>query len=126
MTKKEYADLLRTNEWREKRDKILKRDRFACKQCGTKKNLHIHHLWYPLGKNPWEIDDKYLQTLCEKCHEGEHNLNTLGSFFKHPVKKEVKRKTKKPKKNKQKINKRDKKIQERYNVLKKMGIIPTC
>lgn len=34
--------------------------------------LEVHHKRYPRSKNPWDVDDADLITLCSKCHKLEH------------------------------------------------------
>jgi hypothetical protein len=66
-----YSEKLKDPRWQKKRLKILERDEFACNDCGdTESTLMVHHLKY--AGDPWEIEDKYLITLCEDCHESEH------------------------------------------------------
>lgn len=72
MTKKSYTELLRDPRWQKKRLKILERDNWTCRKCESKeKTLHVHHLYYEYGKNPWEYPDLSLSTLCLECHEEE-------------------------------------------------------
>jgi hypothetical protein len=67
-----YSEKLRDPRWQKKRLEILSRDEFACQICfDTKNTLHVHHRRYIKGKEPWEIDNNFLVTLCESCHEGE-------------------------------------------------------
>ena len=69
-----YAEKLKDPRWQKKRLKILERDEFTCTQCGDKKRtLHVHHLFYLKDQNPWEYDDKSLLTICDRCHDDEHN-----------------------------------------------------
>lgn len=69
-----YSEKLKDPRWQKKRLQILARDKFTCINCGDDKNtLHVHHAMY-LGKNPWETPDECLDTLCEHCHEFEHEL----------------------------------------------------
>lgn len=94
-----YFDLLRCEEWKNKRQIILKRDSFRCTKCNktyTIKvysgqntlhlfmdktpnpnneyiNLQIHHSLYIYNKLPWEYDDEILITLCNLCHQNLHN-----------------------------------------------------
>lgn len=64
-----YAEKLRDPRWQRKRLEILNRDEFTCQLCGdTETTLHIHHKKYFKGKDPWNIDNKHLVTLCEHCH----------------------------------------------------------
>ena len=62
-----YADKIRDPRWQKKRLEIMQRDGFVCTCCGdTGSTLNVNHLRY--GPEPWEIEDKYLETLCEQCH----------------------------------------------------------
>lgn len=82
MNKSEYAKLLQTDEWNEVRLRILKRDELRCRGCGaTNCKLSVHHKVYIQGKNPWEVPDNVLITLCDKCHEKAHEGRLIGSFF---------------------------------------------
>ncbi len=72
--KKSYSDKLRDPRWQKKRLRILERDCFACIDCGTEdKQLHVHHCFYERGE-PWEIDDRFLLTLCADCHDDRQSL----------------------------------------------------
>lgn len=69
-----YAEKLKDTKWQKKRLLILERDSFTCQSCFTdSETLHVHHLKYHKGKEPWEIEDCYLTTLCEDCHSIEHD-----------------------------------------------------
>ena len=70
-----YAQQLRSPKWQKKRLEILQRDNFRCVWCGSsEKELHVHHLKYN-GK-PWDVENVYLQTLCNECHSNEsRNFN---------------------------------------------------
>lgn len=62
-----YSKKLRDPRWQKKRLEILQRDEFTCTLCGdTTTTLNVHHLEY--SGDPWEADNKHLQTLCEHCH----------------------------------------------------------
>ena len=63
----EYAEKLRDPRWQKKRLKILERDNWTCRNCGaTEKTLIVNHLKY--DGEPWEVDDEFLETLCEDCN----------------------------------------------------------
>lgn len=63
-----YYEKLKDPRWQKKRLEILERDFFTCQNCCSPvKELHVHHFKY--GKNPWDIDNKYLITFCKDCHE---------------------------------------------------------
>lgn len=64
---KEYYKQLLDPRWQIKRLKIIERDGAKCLICKSEKDtLEIHHEVY--GKTPWDVDDKYLKTLCFRCH----------------------------------------------------------
>lgn len=72
MIYKNYGEKLKDPRWQKKRLEVFQRDEFMCQNVGclaTDKTLHVHHLIYFKGKEPWDIDIKYLLTLCEDCHE---------------------------------------------------------
>lgn len=69
-----YGQKLKDPRWQKRRLKILERDEWKCQICGdATSTLHVHHRWYEPGKEPWDVPDNALVTLCETCHvdEGE-------------------------------------------------------
>lgn len=72
--KKSYSEKLKDPRWQKKRLEILSRDHWRCRHCGDGTvTLHVHHLKYFNGRNPWDYDDNYLITLCEECHKTDHD-----------------------------------------------------
>lgn len=70
MENKTYSEKLRDPRWQRKRLEVMQRDNFTCQYCKNDElTLNVHHMKY--GKEPWDIDSKYLITLCESCHEIE-------------------------------------------------------
>ncbi len=72
MASKTYAEKLKNPLWQKKRLDILSRDNWTCCVTGcheTTKTLHVHHLDYISGKEPWEYPNEYFITVCEDCHE---------------------------------------------------------
>lgn len=71
MTKKEeYRKKLLDPRWQKKRLEILERDSFTCKLCGdSQMTLHVHHLYYERGNEPWEYPLEALATLCAQIME---------------------------------------------------------
>ncbi len=66
---KSYSEKLRDPRWQKKRTEILQRDGFACRLClNNQDTLHVHHLRYVSGLEPWQSDDLDLTTVCESCH----------------------------------------------------------
>jgi hypothetical protein len=93
--KKSYSEMLKDPRWQKRRLEILNRDKWSCQICGDdKKTLHVHHRRYLSGREPWDIPDELLVTLCFECHEGEegmedsiHDLVAIikEKFFSHDV-----------------------------------------
>lgn len=70
---KTYAEKLRHPNWQKKRLQILDRDGFKCRVCSSADTtLHVHHLHYVRGRDPWDYGNASLITLCEGCHSYEH------------------------------------------------------
>lgn len=52
------------------RPAILRRDGYRCRKCGSRNNLHIHHIkWRSRGGSNRAEN---LTTLCKPCHERIH------------------------------------------------------
>ena len=70
-----YVEKLKDPRWQRKRLEIMQRDDFACKHCLDKKTtLNVHHKYYEKDKSPWEYSDDCYITLCNNCHQEEHEL----------------------------------------------------
>lgn len=71
-TMSQYLEKLKDPRWQQQRLKILERDAWTCQGCGDKtKTLHVHHLYYERGREPWEYPNSAFLTLCADCHEME-------------------------------------------------------
>lgn len=71
--KKKYNEYINSGSWREKRDKIMLRDNYTCKECGGEAN-EVHHLTYDRLCN--ELDED-LVALCRACHKDKHKSMAL-------------------------------------------------
>jgi len=76
-----YPLYLRSQYWRRIRLEVLRRDKFACVQCQSKKDLHVDHIRYGEWGNE-KLED--LQTLCRVCHQKKttHYVLVDGKKFK--------------------------------------------
>jgi hypothetical protein len=64
-----YRDKLLDPRWQRMRLLVFARDGWTCVACGESSGtLHVHHLKYEAGKNPWESEPDALATLCQLCH----------------------------------------------------------
>jgi len=61
----EYSAYLVSPEWKEKREKVLRRDKNKCRICG-KKASQVHHLSYTRLFSESLHD---LVSLCDECHD---------------------------------------------------------
>lgn len=81
-----YSEKLRDPRWQKKRLEIMERDEFTCQGCGdAKSTLNVHHLRYIKNKEVWDYDNLILVTLCEPCHNINHEFydeefNSLKEF----------------------------------------------
>jgi hypothetical protein len=76
-----YDELLDFDEWQEKRQRVLKRDQFTCRDCKVMAvNNHVHHSYYIRHCLPWEVPDECLVTLCELCHSNEHQKVMIPTY----------------------------------------------
>ena len=63
---------LRVEEYKLLRQQVLERDGWKCQNCGSAKDLHVHHLTKRSRLGNDELDN--LITLCAICHLREHHV----------------------------------------------------
>ncbi len=69
----DYSEKLKDPRWQRRRLSVFERDNWTCQSCNrTDKTLHVHHLKYVSGLEPWEYDLSLLITYCDLCHNTEH------------------------------------------------------
>ena len=83
--KTKYKNLLKKEEWKTFRSRILELDNYTCTKCNTcyreePSNLNIHHKVYYRGLRPWEYNPEDVTTYCRRCHAEEHNLLNMPKF----------------------------------------------
>jgi hypothetical protein len=72
-----YRAYLLTDEWRTRRNRILKLVAYRCERCGAKRGIEVHHKTYErLGCE----QDQDLEALCPDCHREHHIQNPADSF----------------------------------------------
>lgn len=68
-----YSEKLKDPRWQRRRLEVFNRDNFTCVSCNrTDLSLHVHHIKYLPGLDPWEYDHSLMVTYCELCHNTEH------------------------------------------------------
>ncbi len=66
----DYRSKLQNPLWQKRRLEIMELANWKCSNCLTQtKELHVHHMLYRRGKEPWEYEDCELMCLCESCHK---------------------------------------------------------
>lgn len=67
-----YEEYLSSETWRKVRLWALESAGWQCEECGSEKNLCVHHLTYEtLGRER----RKHLKVLCKECHEFVHQID---------------------------------------------------
>lgn len=103
----DYYEYLHSPEWKAKRKQKLKEVGHKCEECGSAKNLKVHHITYEnLGNE--DMDD--LLVVCKRCHNKLHIVDNGERFAKEQNK--LKEKNKSKHTNKQKRKLMDKAIQK--------------
>jgi 5-methylcytosine-specific restriction endonuclease McrA len=64
-----HRSYLRSATWRTKRRGALARAGGCCEDCGSRQNLHVHHLTY---RRHGREEDRDLRVLCARCHRRRH------------------------------------------------------
>lgn len=70
----------KTKRWRSKRDKVLRRDEYLCRECKrygkTTPATTVHHI-NPMDKRPeWALQTWNLLSLCNACHDSMHDRDS--------------------------------------------------
>lgn len=70
----DYADYLKTPEWKDIRGEVLRRARYRCQICNSDYGLHVHHRTY---ENRGDEDLSDLTALCSDCHRIYHQAGKV-------------------------------------------------
>lgn len=63
----EYAKYLKSDEWREMRNRVLRRDGYVCRCCLVRAATEVHHLTYQAKAAGFEAAF-WLIAVCRECH----------------------------------------------------------
>lgn len=69
-----YKEQLLDKRWRLFREFAIVARGGMCENCGSKKNLVIHHPQYKNGYNAWDYSVKDVVCLCDACHSKLHGI----------------------------------------------------
>ncbi len=69
-----YSQFLKSPAWEAQRRRVLERDKWTCRGCGSAGGkLHVHHMSYRMYNKIGRSMDYELITLCECCHRLHHD-----------------------------------------------------
>ena len=77
---KNYSEYLKSDEWKELKNKCLEKYGNVCSFCGINKGIQVHHTTYD-RKNWSNQKVNNLYPVCERCHgeifriENQHNVS---------------------------------------------------
>lgn len=74
--KKQHVKELASPKWKKKREEVFERYGKQCVECGSTKNIQVHHLIYRKGHHLWDYSVDELLPLCKKCHQKIHDDKT--------------------------------------------------
>ena len=69
-----YKEQLKDTRWRLFREFAIYTRGGVCENCGSKKNLVIHHPKYISGYNAWDYSVRDVVCLCKGCHNKLHGI----------------------------------------------------
>lgn len=64
--------VLKHEDYGQLKNRVLNRDGWKCQCCGSRKDLHVHHLVRRSQLGPDALEN--LMTLCSGCHRRVHDL----------------------------------------------------
>jgi hypothetical protein len=67
-----YADYLQSEQWRKRREILLRKADHRCQLCNSKDQLQAHHRTYD---RIFKEEPNDLVVLCRSCHERFHNIS---------------------------------------------------
>jgi hypothetical protein len=74
-----YAEYLKSDSWRKIKERYKRKAHLSsCKFCGTKNNIHLHHLTYRYLFTKYEMRD--IIPLCAKHHQEVHDFSKANNL----------------------------------------------
>lgn len=68
-----YADYLKSQEWADRRERVLRRAGYRCEGCQDRPANEVHHLTYDHWGNEFLFE---LVAMCGECHSRWHGHPT--------------------------------------------------
>lgn len=74
------SNFYKTAKWKRKREKILRRDEYLCRECvrygKTTEATTVHHINQLEHHPEFALANYNLVSMCAKCHDAMHDRNT--------------------------------------------------
>jgi len=70
---KKYQNYLNSQKWKNKRLKVLNREKFRCERCKEARATQVHHKTYKRIHKERLSD---LMAVCAPCHRAIHGIKT--------------------------------------------------
>lgn len=67
-------------DWKRACSEVYKRDGAKCQRCGSKGNLHVHHI-VSFGNKDLRADINNLTLLCKDCHNFVHSKRNVDKEY---------------------------------------------
>lgn len=80
--KQKYREFLKSKNWKNIRERKIRKSKNRCCVCKATENLHAHHLFYRKSWTQTRTSD--LRWLCEMCHAMCHESIKMGLLPKAP------------------------------------------
>lgn len=76
----ERQEFYASDGWKRACSEVYKRDGAKCQRCGSKENLHVHHI-VPFGNKGLRADINNLILLCKDCHNFVHSKRNVDKEY---------------------------------------------
>jgi nitrate/TMAO reductase-like tetraheme cytochrome c subunit len=62
----------RSSDYKKWKEKVLDRDSYTCRNCGSKEDLVVHHITHFADNVDLRFEESNGITLCQTCHKEVH------------------------------------------------------
>ena len=77
MNKQQYAEYLKSADWKAKKKRKYAKCNHRCAVCGATERLDVHHMNY---RQIYDVKNTDLRILCRECHSAIHRVIKSGKL----------------------------------------------